>query len=278
MQSNPVRPDCPGVEGCPPHTFTVNMTMSDWNDDSPWIISYSQNNHSRLPLICIPYAGGGASIFATWSQMLPTGIDVLGVQPPGRENRIREPPCRRIEHLVEPLTEVLAGRIRGPYALFGYSVGALVALETGRLLSKSGKAPAALMVASCLPPHAVPSLPPITHLEDDAFLAALNGRFGGFSPEFLGNDELRAAFLPTLKADLELIESYSHDADGVLTCPLLAAAGVEDRILPQPLLVEWERYTTGPFRARLYPGGHFFIREYRHRLLAQVADSLAKYL
>ena len=60
-----------------------------------------------MRLFCFPYAGGGASIFHTWPDKLPTTVEVYAVHLPGRENRLTEPPFIQLTPLVQTLTEVL---------------------------------------------------------------------------------------------------------------------------------------------------------------------------
>ena len=58
------------------------MTVSLARD--PWLKTLRPNPQARLRLFCFPYAGGGASLFARWGELLPAAIDVCAVQPPGR--------------------------------------------------------------------------------------------------------------------------------------------------------------------------------------------------
>src|ERR1700722_18978846 len=41
-------------------------------------------------LFCCPYAGGGASVYATWVDRAPREWAIVPVQLPGREHRLRE--------------------------------------------------------------------------------------------------------------------------------------------------------------------------------------------
>ncbi len=94
-----------------------------------------------LRLICLPYAGGGASVFAALRRHAPDWLDVLPVQLPGRENRIGEPAIAAMPDLVTALTGALAPVLDRPYALLGYSVGARIAFCLTRALARAGLPP-----------------------------------------------------------------------------------------------------------------------------------------
>lgn len=95
---------------------------------------------SAIRLLCFPYAGGGTGTFRRWMQDLPEWIGVVPVLPPGREARTWEAPYTRVEPLVGALTAAItedpALLHDQPYALFGHSLGALVAFETARALRR----------------------------------------------------------------------------------------------------------------------------------------------
>src|SRR5687768_10201581 len=87
----------------------------------------SRRAHARIRLLCLPHAGGGASAYRGWSDVLPPGIEVWSAQLPGREERIRDPPFVRLAPMVEELEHLLAPHLDAPFAFFGHSMGALVA-------------------------------------------------------------------------------------------------------------------------------------------------------
>ncbi|MGA8518751.1 MAG: alpha/beta fold hydrolase, partial [Pseudonocardiaceae bacterium] len=89
---------------------------------------------ARLRLICLPAAGGGASRYRDWPAHLPDGVEVVSVQLPGRENRFDEQPIDSMDQLVGSLLDGLAGNLIAPFALFGHSMGALIAFELARRL------------------------------------------------------------------------------------------------------------------------------------------------
>lgn len=92
-----------------------------------WLAFHVPAPASWVRLFCLPHAGGSASLFRTWQAELGQDIEVCPVQLPGRENRLREPPLRALPDVIAPLVDVLAKHTDKPYALFGHSMGALLA-------------------------------------------------------------------------------------------------------------------------------------------------------
>ena len=59
-------------------------------DAGKWITCARPRPAARVRLFCVPYAGGGTGAFRTWADRLPDFVEVLGIQPPGRESRLLE--------------------------------------------------------------------------------------------------------------------------------------------------------------------------------------------
>src|SRR5690349_1857727 len=105
------------------------MNMPAETHSDPWIVRPRPNPRARLRLFCFPYAGGGASTYRSWPAYLRDEIEMVAVQLPGREERLREPAFDSASELCLQLASVLAPYLDRPFALFGHSMGALVAFE-----------------------------------------------------------------------------------------------------------------------------------------------------
>jgi medium-chain acyl-[acyl-carrier-protein] hydrolase len=240
----------------------------------PWLAYLRPRPRPSVRLFCFPYAGGGASVFRGWADGLPDSVEVCPVQLPGREARFREPAFTRLG----PLTDAVAGALRPyldrPFALFGHSLGALVAFELARRLDRDGgPQPVRLFVSGC----AAPSVPrggrPIHGLPDSAFRAELR-RLNGTPAAVLDNAELMEILLPTLRADFALCETYAFAPRPPLTCPISCWGGLGDDTASRQDLDAWREQTAGPFRLRMLPGDHFFVRSARPLLLRSLAQEL----
>jgi surfactin synthase thioesterase subunit len=225
-------------------------------------------------LICLPYAGAGAGAYRDWPALLPGTVGVLAVQPPGRENRFTEQPISRLPTYVAELADAVRPLLDRPYAIFGHSIGARVGLELCRLLRREGQPlPARLYVSGCPAPD-LPPPPPRWNLPDDQLIDDLR-ELGGTPPEVFELPALLALFLPALRADFALVETYPHLEEPPLPVPIRAFAGRADREAPPDSLQSWAPYTSAWFEAHDFDGDHFFLHEQRTALLQLLADDLA---
>ncbi len=241
-----------------------------------WITRPHSRPSARLRLFCFPYAGAGASVFRPWSEGLPAEIEVCPIQLPGREARFGEPPLTRLGTLVQTLVPLLRAELETPFALFGHSLGALICFELARELRKQNlPSPIQLLVSGCRAPQ-IPDLDlPIHRLEDAQFLDALR-RWQGTPEEVLQNPELISLFLPALRADFALLETYFYSSQPPLACPIAAFGGAEDSKVSQAQLAAWRDQTVGNFSLTMFPGDHFFVRTAQPELLAAIAQEIQK--
>jgi len=241
----------------------------------PWIAFRKPQRSPRLRLFCLPYAGGGASVYRTWQASLPETVEVMPVQPPGRENRLAEPAFTAMEPLVESLCRAMAPWLDIPFAFFGYSYGALVAYEVAlRLQADKGLETSHLIVAA----HRAPQVPnedrQLYNLDDDEFRVELE-KLEGTPKEVLEHPELMELMMPLLRADFAINDTYRiATVEATLGCPITAIGGLEDHDVDREHLEPWEELTRGRFRLRMLPGGHFFLHEQKDAVLDAVTEIL----
>lgn len=245
---------------------------------TPWLRIYQPKPHARLRLFCLPYAGGAASIYRVWSQYLPADIEVCAVQLPGRENRIREKPFRSIDSLMQPLLSNLLPFLDKPFALFGHSMGSLIAYEFAHLLEQQQQLKATKLFVSGRRSPLLPEPEQLLHTleSDDAFLTALQQRYRNIPAVIFDDHEMRALFVPLLRADLTLVESYQHSARTPLSTPIIGFGGDADRRVSDADLSAWQPLTQSGFHLHMFPGGHFYLEDQIQPLLSRIAAELQK--
>lgn len=244
-----------------------------------WLKVFEPRPEASLRLFCFPYAGGGASVYRLWPRGLPAGVEVVGVQPPGRESRWRDEPFRHVAPMADEALRGLEANLDRPFAFFGHSMGAILAFEVARRLAvRGGSTPRHLIVSGRPAPTVPESHPPIHDLPREEFIEQIR-RYSGTPEEVLRNDELMSLLEPLLRADFSVSESYEHSPDGPrLSLPLTALGGTDDQDVPVADLDAWSEQTSGPFRKHVVEGGHFFVNEQRDETLAIVARTLAPHL
>lgn len=248
--------------------------MSRAGSPTSWALIPRPNPAARLRLFCFPYAGGGASIFTSWPRGLPAEVEVVAVQPPGREGRIREAPISDLHELADALHRELTPLLDRPFVLFGHSNGGLMAFELARRLRRAGGPMPRLLVASGRPaPQVTVEDPPIHALPYDEFIAALR-RYNGTPEEILANAEIMELLEPLIRADFSLGETYRYDPEPPLDVPVTAFGGERDDEVPPEQVEAWREQTTGTFRMQMFPGDHFFLNGDRDQVLAALSGEL----
>lgn len=238
-----------------------------------WFITVKEQANPKIRLFCFPYAGGGASIYREWNQNMPNEIEICAIQYPGRENRISENPIDDFDLLVTNICEAIQHKMDLPFALFGHSLGAKVAYEVAKRLESSNTIkPDMLFVSGARAPH-FPVPNPIHHLDDSGFTKAL-ARYQGTPVAILENEEIMQVFLPMIRADFVLDETFCSDMDSQIAIPIIIFAGNEDKIAFSKDVQLWEKYTTENSEFIEMPGQHFFLKTSQNDLLDRIKQRL----
>jgi medium-chain acyl-[acyl-carrier-protein] hydrolase len=249
--------------------------MTPTAGSNTWFHCRQPRPQARLRLFCFPYAGSGVAVYRNWPDQLPEDIEVCAVQLPGRDGRTSEPPFTEIPALVAALADGLSPWMGTPSAFFGHSMGALIAYELIRYLQgKRGPKPVHLIVSARRAPDIRNSEPPIHSLPEPAFVDQLVRRYGGIPTAVLAEADLMKLFLPTLRADFRLIETYRHVPGEPLDLPITVCGGVEDRLVSEADLTAWRNMTRDRCSVHLLPGDHFYLQNARGGLLPLIAREL----
>lgn len=256
--------------------MTGESGQSDADTPRPerWLWRPLPRPGARLLLLCFPHAGGGPSAFHRWAEVLPAGVELLAVRLPGRHTRIGERPYDDWDELLHRLGRVVSEAVDRPFALFGHSLGAMMAYElTRRLVDGAETAPHRLLLAGCRAPDVPLLLPAIHRLPDEEFTRNLS-LVAGTPPEVLADRRMMRLVRPLMRADLTLAETWPPVAPTPVHVPATAFAGRDDTAAPPWSTRRWARFV-GPLTMHVLAGGHFFVRSDDGAFLKLLAVELA---
>jgi surfactin synthase thioesterase subunit len=234
-----------------------------------------------LRLVVFHHAGGSAAAYFPLARSLPGDWDVLLLDLPGRGKRMRAAPIEDMAQLVGvAVADVLPWAQGAPIALFGHSLGAIVAAETARHLEARGARPAWVGVSGAVAPEHRASARLPGHDRPDAELLAELAGMGGMPDQIDEVPEFRDRVLRLVRADLRALATY-HAEPGrePLTAPLTVFSATDDVWVPPPMLPAWAHETCGPVRQRMFTGGHWhFLGAALPAFAAEVAQEASRYL
>jgi surfactin synthase thioesterase subunit len=192
---------------------------------------------------------------------------------PGRRGTHDLASFTSVPDLAESACRLLASahQVDGNVALFGHSMGALVAFDVARRFEAAGKPIAALFVSACAAPGEIgyDYIP-----ESDRGLLDAVSAMTGANPEFLENEELAAKILPTLRG-LKAIANYECPPHATVSCPIFAFLGDDDEVATYEKVTGWSQRTTSEFSARVFPGHHFYLNDHLPELVTDIEDKVA---
>lgn len=242
--------------------------------ESRWLRRFHRAEHAPARVVCFPHAGGAAGFYFPLSKALSPTVETLAVQYPGRQDRRTEPALGNVEELTDGIVEALVPLLDGrPLALFGHSMGAVLAYEVARRLGNEAAPPPALLFASGRRAPCRRRVEDMHLREDQALLDELR-KLGGTDPELLDEPDVMRLLLPAVRRDYQAIETYRHRPGPELGCPVTVLTGDRDDRTTLDEAGDWKHHTTGGCTLRVFPGGHFFLTDHTPGVAALITAGL----
>lgn len=226
---------------------------------SYWFEPLSSSRVGKFRLFCFPHAGGSAQVFHSWRRHFAQEIDLCLVNLPGRAKRIHEKPFTRCNLLVNAIADAMESQMEHRFAFYGHSMGATISFELSREIRRRHQIePLHLFVSGRRAPQIPNTDPPAFNLPEPEFIDKVHS-LNGTPRELLDHPDSRELFLPLLRADFELVDTYEYIPDLPLSCPITSYAGLQDAEVPLDSVAGWANQTSATYRQRQLPGDHFFI-------------------
>lgn len=129
-----------------------------------------------------------------------------------------------------------------PISIFGHSMGGIIAFELAKAIeTHTNRKLNKIFVSGCRAPSTELKYK-IGHLNKEDFLKEII-KFGGVDPTYQENPELLNFFLPILKEDIRLCESYQHQPPSPVNSPIIVLWGTEDNLLYEEQVRAWTQHS-----------------------------------
>jgi medium-chain acyl-[acyl-carrier-protein] hydrolase len=241
-----------------------------------WFSGPDRCAHTDQPVLyCIPHSGGSESTYRGWAEALP-GLHVLAIRKPGHGTRWSEQPYVQIDALVQDLAAAIIDATTAPrIAIFGHSLGALIAFEVARHLATTAVGLAHLFVSGCPAPQLAASTPgPAAETLDDDQIVEMLRQLGGTSEMVLASRTGRRMIIPGFRADLQVRHSYRYCGAEPLDVPITAVAATHDARASLTSMRGWECQTQRDFRLHIVAGDHFSVINHPETVLGYLASAM----
>ena len=241
---------------------------------SKWFLISRPKPLARYRLFCFPYAGGSASAFLPWEDLLPPQIELVAIQAPGRANRLDESLIASVAELAEQLAAAIPPMLDRPYLTYGHSMGSIVSFDLlHRLKERSLPLPRRYFAAARQAPHIPRRIAPFYDYPLPEFISELR-RFGGTPDVVLENAELMEMLVPMLRTELKAAYAYHRDPVVKLECGVSVFGGARDEIVLPEELPGWQEHFLERMDFRLFEGSHFFLDDNKEEVVSAICESI----
>ncbi|MFG2566268.1 thioesterase II family protein [Streptomyces sp. NPDC048567] len=242
-----------------------------------WLHPSEAGPDADIRLFLLHHSGGAATAYRDWPALFPGSVTCQAVQLPGRQDRRGEEPYTRLAPLVGALADVLAADLdERPYALFGHSMGALLAYRVTVELARTGVPAPALLAVSGWSPQGFHTGDPKTGDPYPSDPLALTTRLDSLPVGVAADPRLLDEAVRTLRADGAVCADHTDDRAAV-PCPLVAYTGRDDPLLAPEALHAWAGRTPDYLGCRTYPGGHFYLHTHTGAVTADLGQLLLRH-
>jgi len=228
-----------------------------------------------INLFCLPFAGGSKYSYRDFEEIAPPFLRITTLEYPGRGSRIKEPLVTDLCALIEDVYQQIKNELdKSTYAIYGHSMGGLVACLLARKILVNGhQPPLHLFITGTMGPSAREKEEKKRHLlGKTAFIDELK-KLNGSPQEILNNEELLDYFEPIIRADFKASETYTYEEDLPLNIPFTVITGTEEDMEPDQIML-WQKETKLKVDFRRMAGTHFFIFKYPDSILGIISKKI----
>jgi medium-chain acyl-[acyl-carrier-protein] hydrolase len=97
---------------------------------------------------------------------------------------------------------------------------------------------------------------------------------GGTPREILAQRELMELFMPILRSDFSLSETFKYQGEHQLGCDATLLYGAQDEDVPEEDVLQWQDLIANKVETRKFSGDHFFINSQKDEVLEYLNQRL----
>ena len=229
-----------------------------------------------MKLFCLPHAGASATLYLQCEKYFDDG-EIVPLDPPGRGRRMSEPLCETLEEMVADLKRQVLSRLKpdDEFTFYGHSMGALLIYELLHEMMREGiRLPGHIFLSGKNAPS-VRQRSLVHKLNEAGFMKWIR-TMGGTSPEFFENPVLAKLYIPIMRADMRIVETYRHPKkQPLLPVDISYFYAPDDPCISQKSVEKWATLTSGSFRMHHFEGSHFFIFDEMERIIEIIRQTLS---
>lgn len=210
-------------------------------------------------VVVFPGVGGSAGMFADLRRHLPSTVDFVVPDTPGRGRRTRST-VDRVDVLAGELSAELNVRVAGrPYVVFAACFGTVIAFEVLRAHRRHAvPLPVRLVVCGRPAPDTAGGLGEYVSWSTEQMAAFLRRSLPADHDWDTMPDELRQVLLSRLRKDIAVGAGYAYADGDPFDVPIVAYHGLSDTETTRSDLESWRRHTTAGLTVRSVPGNSYF--------------------
>lgn len=228
-----------------------------------------------MKLFCLPFAGGTKRAYASWNKFDSPSFEIEAIEIKGRGERFGQAFYHDFAEAIEDIYSIIKDKISNePYALFGHSMGTLLAFELYyKLITEGNQSPQHIFFSGRQSPIVKDNMFVSSSMPDDEFAAKIMA-LGGIQEELSQSKELMAYYLPILKNDIRIMESYAFkERSEKIKCKISVLNGIDDKIDGEQKTT-WADLCEQHSRSYYFTGGHFFINDHIEKIVNIIKSEL----
>ncbi|ASA20595.1 thioesterase II family protein [Paenibacillus donghaensis] len=228
----------------------------------------------QVKLFCLPYGGGSAYSYLKWKSELADVVQLCPVELTGRGKRFSEPYYNSIEEAVDDVYKSIKPDLnQTPYAIFGHSMGSIILYELYfKIMEMNHKAPVHLFISGRKAPE-IPDYEITYNLPELEFTNKVM-QYEGTPREIFDNKELADIFIPLLRADFKIVQTYQYKPTGRKMDTNVTVMYGKDDIYTYGDTGSWKKHVNGSCEFHVFNGGHFFIHNDKHKVVEVINTAL----